>query len=63
RYGRPEAGVHAVQMELACRGYIDEPAVLTPDNWPTPYAPARAAPLLAALADVLKACLAYADSA
>lgn len=23
-YGRPEAGVHAVQMELACRAYMDE---------------------------------------
>ena len=24
-YGRPQAGVHAVQMELACRGYLREP--------------------------------------
>ncbi len=24
-YGRPEAGVHALQMELACRGYMREP--------------------------------------
>ena len=62
RYGRPETAVHAVQMELACRGYIDEPAVLTPDNWPTPYAPARAAPLQAALTDILKACLAFASA-
>jgi formiminoglutamase len=62
-YGQPEQGVHAVQMELACRGYIDEPPVLTPDIWPTPYAPARAAPLQVALADVLKACIAFANSA
>jgi formiminoglutamase len=61
-YGRPEQGVHAVQMELACRGYIDEPAALTPDTWPTPYAPARAAPLQAALTDVLKACLSFAST-
>jgi formiminoglutamase len=61
-YGRPERGVHAVQMELACRGYIDEPAVLTAETWPTPYAPDRAAPLRAALTDVLKACLAFAQA-
>jgi len=62
RYGRPDHGVHAVQMELACRGYIDEPAALTPQTWPTPYAAARAAPLRAALSDVLKACLAFAQA-
>lgn len=62
RYGQPDQGVHAVQMELACRGYIDEPAVLTPDAWPTPYAPARAASLRAALTDVLKACFAFAQA-
>lgn len=63
RYGRPDRGVHAVQMELACRGYIDEPALLTPDTWPTPFRPARAAPLQAALREVLKACIAFANSA
>jgi N-formylglutamate deformylase len=36
--------------------------VLTPDTWPTPHAPARAAPLRAALTDVLKACLAFAQA-
>ena len=25
-YGRPEAGAHAIQMELAWRSYMDEPA-------------------------------------
>jgi formiminoglutamase len=63
RYGQPNHGVHAVQMELACRGYIDEPAVLTADNWPTPYHAPRAAPLRAALTDVLKACAAFGASA
>ena len=62
-YGQPEQGVHAVQMELACRGYIDEPPVLTPDNWPTPFHAPRAAPLQAALTDVLKACIAFGASA
>ena len=61
-YGQPGQGVHAVQMELACRGYIDEPVVLTPDNWPTPFHAPRAAPLQAALADVLKACIAFAST-
>lgn len=60
-YGRPSSGVHAVQMELACRGYMDEPAgPPEPGAWPTPYAKARAAGLRATLADVLKACLAFA---
>jgi hypothetical protein len=29
-YGRPERGIHAVQMELAIRGYMDEPDEPTP---------------------------------
>ena len=60
-YGRPEVGVHAVQMELACRGYMREtPGPVTPDQWPTPYDPAFAAPLRAALTRVLEACLTFA---
>jgi formiminoglutamase len=61
RYGRPAEGLHAVQMELACRGYMDDPeGPIGPDNWPTPYDPARAAPMRDALTDILKACLAFA---
>ena len=61
RYGRPEASVHAIQMELACRGYMDEPPhPWSPDNWPSPYSDARAAPMRTALTEVLKACLAFA---
>jgi N-formylglutamate deformylase len=60
-FGRPEDGVHAIQMELACRGYFDEPAgKITPENWPPEYDAARAAPLRAALESVLEACLAFA---
>jgi N-formylglutamate deformylase len=60
-YGHPAGGVHAIQMELACRGYMDEPvSPFTPANWPSPYDPGRAAPMSAALADVLAACLAFA---
>lgn len=59
-YGCPQDGVHAVQMELACRGYMDEPAAVTPDNWPPPYDAARAAPLRAVLVNLLDAVLAWA---
>jgi N-formylglutamate deformylase len=38
-YGDPENGVNAIQMELACRGYMAEPAQPTPENWPGPIAP------------------------
>jgi N-formylglutamate deformylase len=63
RYGQPAAGVHALQMELACRGYVDEPTgAITPAAWPTPYSPLRAAPLRAALTNVLQACLAFAQA-
>ncbi len=60
-YGAPGRGVHAIQMELACRGYMDEPAAPpTPAAWPTAYDPARAAPMRGVLTDVLKACVAFA---
>jgi N-formylglutamate deformylase len=63
RYGRPAAGVDAIQMELACRGYMEDPqAPPTPETWPAPYDPARAAPMRAALAEILKAALAFARS-
>ena len=59
-YGRPPAGIHAVQMELACRGYMDEPAVPDEASWPSPYSDARASRIREALAAVLEACLAWA---
>jgi N-formylglutamate deformylase len=60
-YGQPEQGVHAVQMELACRGYMDDPAEApTPGTWPAPYRLERAAPMRAVLKDVLTACLTFA---
>ena len=43
-YGRPDQGVHAVQMELACRGYMREPVgPVDEGNWPVPFDPAYAA--------------------
>lgn len=41
-YGRPESGVHAIQMELAMRGYMAEPAALGETNWPSPVDPTPA---------------------
>lgn len=58
----PAHGVHSIQMELACRGYIDEPETPAPDNWPTPWNPERAAPLRAVLQQVLAACLEFASN-
>lgn len=59
-YGAPAEGVHAIQMELACRGYMREPDVVGAGNWPSPWLPERAAPLRAVLCQVLRACLAFA---
>jgi formiminoglutamase len=60
-YGAPQHGVHAVQMELACRGYLREPAGgVDAASWPCAYDDEFAAPLRAALARVLEACLAFA---
>ena len=58
-----EAGIFALQMELACRGYMDEPEDGPVEGaWPPPYDPVRAAPMRVALRDVLLACLAFASS-
>lgn len=42
RYGRPDEGVHALQLEIAQSAYMDE-------SPPWPWEPARAAPLAALL--------------
>jgi formiminoglutamase len=60
RYGKPGEGVHAVQMELACRAYMVEPDPISPANWPTLYDPDFAKPLRADLERVLRACLDFA---
>ncbi|CAM5401250.1 formiminoglutamase [Aquamicrobium terrae] len=60
-YGRPESGVHALQMELACRGYMHEPAdAVSPENWPSEYDAAFAAPIRETLEDVLRGAVAWA---
>ena len=62
-HGRPADGVHAIQMELAIRGYMPEPhGPLDDSNWPPDYDPMYAAPMKATLRRVLEACLAFAHS-
>jgi N-formylglutamate deformylase len=60
-YGKPEKGIHAMQMELAMRGYLHEPAEpLDEQNWPAPLEDAHAATLRVALRDILDTCLRFA---
>ncbi len=60
-YGQPSHGVHALQMELACRGYLDEPdGAVEPSNWPPDYDSARSGPLRETLGKVLQACVDFA---
>ena len=53
-YGRPAEGVHAVQMELAMRGYLPS------ENDPPPWDPDFAKPIQQTLRTVLEDCLAFA---
>ncbi|MGH8221045.1 MAG: N-formylglutamate deformylase [Steroidobacteraceae bacterium] len=67
-HGRPREGAHAVQMELACRVYMDEPdsldqgrpQPLSADNWPSAFDAARAAHAREVLARALEACVRFA---
>jgi len=60
-YGQPANGVHALQMELAMRGYLQEPpGTLSERNWPAPLDDAHAATLRVALRDILDHCLKFA---
>lgn len=61
-YGSPSTGIHALQMELACRGYLAEPTgELTQANWPAAYDPVRATALRATLQRILQECLRFAS--
>lgn len=60
-FGRPQDGVHALQMELACRGYMREPEGKgTPETWPVPYDAGYAAPIRASLTEILQTALSWA---
>lgn len=63
QYGHAERGVHAIQMELACRSYVREPVgPVDETNWPTAFDDAYAAPMGAAVSKVLEACIQFAGS-
>jgi formiminoglutamase len=53
-YGRPADGVHAIQMELALRGYL--PDERDPPRWD----PGFAAPIQQTLRSVLEFCIGFA---
>jgi N-formylglutamate deformylase len=60
--GKPDTGVHAVQMELACRGYMKEPlGPVSEGEWPPSYDEDYAAPMRTALTLVLQTCLTFAQ--
>ena len=60
-HGAPANGVHAVQMELSCRGYLREPRPdVDPGTWPPPFDADFADPLQRVLQRVLQACVAFA---
>jgi len=57
-HGNPAKGVHAVQMELACRAYLDEPlGPVSEANWPSPFDESYATPIRVTLHAMLAACL------
>ncbi|MCB8822149.1 N-formylglutamate deformylase [Microvirga rosea] len=59
--GKPAAGIHAIQMELACRGYMHEPiGPVAEGQWPTPYDASFAAPMRSVLTHILECCLTFA---
>ena len=61
RYGEPLRGVHALQMELACRAYMDEPHDLREDQWPPAYSAERAAEVRSVLKGVIERCIEFAN--
>jgi formiminoglutamase len=59
QYGRPRKGVHAIQMELAMRAYLDEvPAA----DWPPAWDPLGSAECQSVLRKVIAACLDFAKA-
>ena len=58
--GAPDARVHAIQMELAMRGYLhEEPGAVSEADWPPPYEADYAALLRDVLRAILQHCIAF----
>ncbi len=53
-YGNPDGGIHAIQMELAMRGYVDESPI-----WPPLWDSSHAAVLQKTLHTILTSCLTF----
>lgn len=62
-YGHPSAGIHAVQMELAMRTYLNEHQTPSPENWPPQFDAARCEPVTKQLHAILAACLEFTTKA
>ncbi len=59
-YGQPDSGMHAVQLELAMRGYLEEPAAdIQEHNWPPSYGAARATGLVGTLRRLVETMIAF----
>jgi N-formylglutamate deformylase len=58
-YGNPSEGVDGLQLELACRAYMEEPEWPAPDNWPTVINEQRAGPTRGTIKRVLETILAW----
>ena len=59
--GAPDQRVHAIQMELAMRGYLHEqPGAVAEADWPPPYEPSYAALERDVLRAILKTCIQFA---
>jgi N-formylglutamate deformylase len=62
-FGNPQTGVHAVQMELACRSYMHEPlGPVSETDWPSSYDEQTAARMRATLEKILNTCIEFAKS-
>ena len=60
-FGVPTEGVHALQMEMACRTYLDEPlGPVDAQTWPPPYDATYAHPSVQVVERVLGLCLDFA---
>lgn len=60
-FGQPERRVHAIQMELAMRGYLrEQPGDVAEKDWPLAFEPTYAAPVIKVLRDILERCISFA---
>ena len=61
-YGQPNRGIHAIQIELAMRGYIPEREEATATNWPPSFSPETAACIIPTLRAITETCIQFCRS-